>query len=245
MSVRPGWLSSVLLVVAANLIPLAGWWWNRTGEPEAAVDLSESEAMVIRGGEDNSSVRLSLQMGEPWLRGLDSADLVAVGFDADLLATGEMLPLPPRRPARRPAWILLRVGVPVPVADTGWEGLRSRLHPVAVGKSPGELYRRSGDRGGHIVMRGIVRLHRMPVAADSTTGTPERETWFASVDMVTPSTLHVPKSLVSVLDRLAPSDRPGVAPRYQVRLSMGRLQMPRVTGMFPATGEGAGTVISK
>jgi hypothetical protein len=42
MSARPGWLSSVLLIGAANLLPLAGWWWNRSGEHEATFELSEN-----------------------------------------------------------------------------------------------------------------------------------------------------------------------------------------------------------
>ena len=62
-------------------------------------------------------------------------------------------------------------------------------------------------------------------------------TWNASLRGVTPNTLHVPRSLVPVLERLAPADRPGDQPRYQVRITMGRLHLPRVTGVFPAGSE--------
>lgn len=233
MSGRPGWLSSALLISAANLLPLAGWWWNRTGEQVATVDLSEHEAGVIRGGEDDSSVRLQLGLALTWPARPDSSDLVALGFDPDLLATGEPIPMPRRRPHRRPAWILLRVDSASAPGDSLSEGPRSRLRPVAVGTNPGELYRRSGEPGSHIVMRGVVRLSRVPVVVDSPTGTPARETWSASVDLLTPPTLHVPKSLVSVLDRLAPTDWPIGAARFQVRLAMGRLHLPRVAGVEP------------
>jgi hypothetical protein len=53
---------------------------------------------------------------------------------------------------------------------------------------------------------------------------------------VSPTTLHVPKSLVPILERLAPMDRPSGTPRYQVRISMGRLHLPRVTGVVPGPG---------
>lgn len=232
MSARPGWLYSAVLVAATNLLPLAGWWWNRSGEPEAAVDLSEHEAYLVRGGEDDSSIRLHLSLADSWRTGQDSTDLVALGFDADLLTTGQEMPLPPRRPSRRPAWILLHVGDTPRVTDSS--GPQSSLKLVAIGTGPGELYRRSGDRGSHIVMRGAVRLGRVPVPPDSAGMPVELETWSATVDLLSPGSLHVPKSLVPLLDRLAPSDRPGGAPRYLVRVSMGRLHLPRVTGVFPA-----------
>lgn len=236
MSARPGWLSSALLIGAANLLPLAGWWWNRSGEPEAAVELSEHDAYVVRGGDEDSSVRLRLSLAEPWPPGPDSSDMVAIGFDADLLAVGFDQPLPPRRPSRRPAWVLLRVEEPQSLGDPTDRGMLSGLRPVAVGTSPGELYRRSGDRGRHIVMRGVVGLSRVPMSPEPIDGTGLHATWSARVDLVSPATLHVPKSLVPILERLAPVDRPSGTPRYRVRVSMGRLHLPRVTGVEPVPG---------
>lgn len=236
MSARPGWLSSALLIGAANLLPLAGWWWNRSGEPEATVELSEYEAYVVRGGDEDSSVRLRLSLAEFGPVGPDSSDMVAIGFDPDLLAVGFDQPMPPRRPSRRPAWVLLRIEEPQLFADSTDRWMRSALRPVAVGTSAGELYRRSGDRGRHIVMRGVVGLSRVPMSPEPIDGPGLHATWSARVDLVSPTTLHVPKSLVPILEGLAPVDRPSGAPRYQVRVSMGRLHLPRVTGVVPVPG---------
>jgi hypothetical protein len=177
-----------------------------------------------------------LSLAEAWPAGLDSSDMEAIGFDPDLLAVGFDQPMPPRRPYRRPAWVLLRVEEVQSFADStdGW--MRSGLRPVAVGTNPEELYRRSGDRARHIVMRGVVGLSRVPMFPEPTEGPALHATWSARVDLVSPTTLHVPKSLVPILERLAPMDRPSGTPRYQVRISMGRLHLPRVTGVVPGPG---------
>jgi len=232
---RPGFLPAALLVVAANLVPLAGWWWNRTGEPEAAIELTEREAQVMRGGEQNSSVRLRLLLGEDHVvewgrRWIDSAGLVALGFEADRVSDLPPEPLSPRAPTRRPAWILLRMeDTPPP----GASAMLPRLVPVAAGSDPSALYRASGDRGSHIVVRGVIRVRRgpRPRSPDGDSGSPD--TWHASVDLITPWSLHLPRSLVPVMDHLAPPESSAESPRYLVRLAMGRMHLPRITGVFP------------
>jgi hypothetical protein len=158
----------------------------------------------------------------------DSASLAAVGFEDERLTTGGSVELAPRHPTRRPVWVLLRV-VTGEAPEVG-----SQLEPVAIGPDPGLLYRRATDRTDHLVLRGVVRVTRQMLPVDSLTGESPGETWSAGLDFVTPGTLHVPRSLVPVLNGLAPDgDRPGES-RYLVRVDMGRLHLPRVTGIFPA-----------
>lgn len=235
MSGRPGVWAAVLLVAATNAVPLAGWWWNRTGEPEAAIELTEREAFVLRGGEQNTSTRLMLRLGDARAeagapRWIDSAGLVALGFEPERVSDSRPDWLSPRAPIRRPAWILLRVEEPV-LPDTA--SPLSRLEPIAAGDDPDGLYRLSGDRGSHIVMRGVVGVRRgwRPRSAEGEA--PGQETWYATVDLVSPRSLHVPRSLVPALNRLAPPSAGPDSARYLIRLAMGRLHWPRVTGVFP------------
>lgn len=233
MTQRPGLLPAVLLIAVTNLAPLAGWWWNRSGTPLATVDLSEREAAVRHGNDENSSVWLQLIWGESWNPALqpawaDSASLARLGFEPARLGTGEVEQLASWRPRRRPAWVLLRVDEGV-VIEAG-----SRLVPVAVGREPGALYRMSGDRNTHLVVRGVVRVGRQMLPVDSLTGESAGESWSAAVDYVTPSTLHVPRSLVTALEELASGATGTAEPRYMVRVGVGRFYLPRVSAVFPA-----------
>ncbi|MDZ4675720.1 MAG: DUF4824 family protein [Gemmatimonadota bacterium] len=234
MTKRPGALSAVLLVVVVNLAPLAGWWWNHTGNPLATVELSEREAGVRRGGDENSSVWLELWRADAWEQRprtawADSASLVSLGFEPERLATGEEQSLAAWRPRRRPAWVLLRVD------EAASTLVGSRLVPVAVGPDPGALYRQSGDRNNHLVMRGVVRVGREILPVDSLTGISDGETWSAALDVISPATLHVPRSLVAALEDHTAGEGRGSDPRFEVRVTMGRFYLPRVTGIFPAT----------
>jgi len=233
VSQRPGWLLAVLVVGAANLAPLGVWWWNRSADPVSTVEMSEREAGVRRGGDENTSVWLQLWRAESWdqrtdTAWADSASLAGVGFEAERLGTGAPVELRRRHPTRRPVWVLLRVGA----GDGSTVG--SRLDPVAIGPDPELLYRRAADRTDHLVLRGVVRVTREPLPVDSVTGVSPGETWSAALDMVTPGTMHVPRSLVPVLNGLAPDGQDIGESRYLVRVAMGRLHLPRVTGIFPA-----------
>ena len=235
MTGRPGWLAAILLVVATNLVPLGLWYWNSRGEPVATADLTEREASVERGAEADQSIRLRLQHRhwdghEPGAIWADSARLVAVGFRPRQFSGEEEFLTLRRHPLRRPVWVLLRMEEePGSMMVEDANRFLPRLVPVAVGTDPEALYRESGDRSRHLVMRGTVGVY-------TTTRPPgdSLPTWNASLRGVTPNTLHVPRSLVPALERLAPADRPGDQPRYQVRITMGRLHLPRVTGVFPA-----------
>lgn len=233
MAQRPGVTYAIILVLVANLAPLAGWWWNRSGVPRATLDLSEREAGVRWGGDEDTSVWLQLWRADEWDRRpqaswADSASLASLGFEPDRLSTLEVVTLAAWRPVRRPGWVLLRLE-----EDSSRVG--SRLVPVAVGADPGALYRQAGDRTAHLVMRGVVRVDRDPAPADSLTGASQGETWWAALDMVSPMRLHVPRSLIPALEDLASGPAPGADPRYLAHLNMGRFHLPWVTAIYPAT----------
>jgi len=234
MAQRPGVTYAIILVLVANLAPLAGWWWNRSGTPLATLDLSEREAGVRWGGDEDTSVWLQLWRADEWDRRpqaswADSASLASLGFEPDRLATHEVVELAAWRPVRRPAWVLLRL------EEEDGSRVGSRLVPVAVGSDPGALYRQAGDRTMHFVLRGVVRVDRDPAPVDSLTGALTGETWWAALDMVSPMRLHVPRSLIAALEDLAAGPAPGADPRYLARLNMGRFHLPWVTAVFPAT----------
>ncbi len=234
MTGRPSWLAAIIIVIATNLVPLGLWFWNSRGDPVATADLTEREAWVERGGEADKSIRISLQHrhwdgNEPGAMWADSTRLVAAGFRPRQFSGEEEFLTLRRHPMRRPLWVLLRVEEETGVLVEDADRYLPRLVPVAVGTDPEALYRESGDRTRHLVMRGTVAVY-----ATARPPGDSLPTWSATLHGVTPNTLHVPRSLVPVLERLAPADRPGEQPRYQVRITMGRLHLPKVTGVFPA-----------
>ena len=236
MTGRPSWLAAILIVVATNLVPLGLWYWNSRGEPVAVVDLTEREAWVDRGSEADGSVWLRLQHrhtdgAEPGAQWADSTRLVAAGFRPRQFSGEEEFLTLRRHPLRRPMWILLRVEEGSDGVTQGGDPFLSRLVPVAVGADPEALYRESGDRTTHIVLRGIVGLY-----ADAYPQGDSVRTWTADLRAVMPTMLHLPKSLLPVLERLAPEGRSGEGARYLVRVTMGRLHLPKVTGVFPVGG---------
>lgn len=239
MTGRPGWTAAAFLAVAVNAICLGGWYGNRIGTPAATVDLTEREVGLVRAGEENGLLRLNLQYHDPGGPGpaspwADSASLVALGFDPEALSTGHVVELRRGVPQRRPGWVLLRFDPAAAVPEGAEPDLaRSRLVPVAVGTDPRALLRAADDPAAHLVLRGVVGISRYLGPPDSAGGAPPAETWAAAVHLVTPRFLHVPRSLVPVLDRLAPVVRSSEAPRYLVRVSTGRFQLPWVTGVFP------------
>ena len=68
---RFGKLLVFILVVAANAVILSGVAYNRSGEPDSAIHLTERELSVSRSGEENSGISLSLRWAVQgyWLDG--------------------------------------------------------------------------------------------------------------------------------------------------------------------------------
>lgn len=98
------------VVLLSNALALGGVWYNRSGEPEARLLLSERELQRVPGGwlreEGDGVMRLQLSWqrpGEGWrLPWLDEAKLNELGFDA---GAGQALS---RQPARE-VWLVLEL----------------------------------------------------------------------------------------------------------------------------------------
>lgn len=238
MTGRPGWLWAALVIAATNLVALGSWTWDRQGESDRVVELTAQQAQVWRGDPDESTVELQLRFLRGWPDQVppawaDSARLLQLGFKPRQFASEDEGFLGPRRhPQRRLAWVLLAIEPPPEmVVDTVPHPVFRELLPVALGTDPEVLYRESGDRSQHLVVRGVIALR--------TAGRPLNDTartWHADLDIVTPEILHVPKSLVPVLDELAPAGSLTGEPRYRIRVATGRMYLPRVIGVLPGGG---------
>jgi hypothetical protein len=234
MKGRPGWPWAALVVAGTNLVALGSWAWNRQGEPESVVELTAQQAQVWRGEPGQSSVELQLRFLRGWperapASWADSTRLLQVGFTPRQFAVEGEGPPDPRR---RPAWILLALELPPELAaDTLPRPIYRELLPVAFGTDPEVLYRESGNRSRHLVVRGVIALRTGPPPQSDTA-----RTWHADLEIITPETLHVPKSLVPVLDALAPPGSVTEEPRYRIRVATGRMYLPRVVGVLPGGG---------
>lgn len=78
---------AIVLVVVVNVYVLAGVAWNRSGEPEALLELTERELTVpyVRGfrQEENSGVALSIQLPHQDFDWLDEDKLRMLGVEPD------------------------------------------------------------------------------------------------------------------------------------------------------------------
>lgn len=238
MTGRPGWLWGVLVVAVTNLAALGSWAWNRQGEATWVAELTAPQAQIRRGDPDQSTVELQLLFLRGWperapASWADSTRLIQLGFKPRQFAVEDEGFLGPRRhPRRRPAWVLLALEPPLePVVDTLSRIASRELLPVAFGTDPEVLYRESGDRSQHLVVRGVIALRTGGRPLDDTT-----RTWHADLDIITPEMLHVPKSLVPVLDELAPAGSFTGEVRYRIRVATGRMYLPWVVGVLPGGG---------
>lgn len=98
------------LIVLSNAVALGGVWYNRSGEAQAHLLLSERELSLVPDallrGHENSNPRLRLlwrRPGDAWqLPWLDEAKLRELGFAPEL----------PGRRSARPLWLVLELDGP-------------------------------------------------------------------------------------------------------------------------------------
>ena len=98
---RRGWLVAISLVVLGNLVLLAGVAWNRAGEPDAVIELTERELPMAWSWRDDEDSGLSLRLN--WTGGsanyygygtsspswLDTDKLEELGFDFSVPVNAE------------------------------------------------------------------------------------------------------------------------------------------------------------
>lgn len=236
MTGRPGWWPAVVLVLVTNALAMTLWYWNRSVAGGVVVELVEPQAWVSHGGPEAEVLQLNLgyQRTELETNGVgwaDSSRLVRLGFAPwRFMPPEEGIPQPRRHPLRRPAWVLLAVDAP-PVSAVEVRAGSRQLVPVAVGDDPEALYRESGDRARHLVLRGVVGLRTVAVPAGDS-----GRAWRADLDLLTPARLHVPQSLVPILRELSSGSDGATASRFTVRLRTGRLHLPWMVGVVPGGG---------
>ncbi len=233
-----GLLAALALVALANAIALSGVAWNRRGEPDATVTLTERELRLPRNAgddEDDTGLALKLEWNPRWDSGKAAPELIPA---ATLHELGfELSPL--RQEPERTAWVVLemegkawsrwlakrREGDCPPRTDleqmeVQMEVSTSRLVAVDAGVSREALRRRHPDRSRYVIVPGVVR---------ETGVVPELRV----------ESIHVPLRLRPVLDEIAKTERLRGAraedwprpPRYRTTVAFGQRGEPWLVGV--------------
>jgi len=114
---RFGWVAAIALVLLASVALLLGAWWNRSGGPEAVIELTEREARLVHGDDENTGLSLRLVWRSPeesdeeagWF---DAAKLEAVGYDCGLSIEDPSAEIYYTRRLPREAWVVLEYAGP-------------------------------------------------------------------------------------------------------------------------------------
>ena len=148
---RAGWLVALLLLVLVNAMVLAGVAWNRSGEPDSMLQLTERELPLddrLSGAEENTGVAFSLDLhsGSYSPAWLDANKLRALGFSPPETGskTGDDDEWQ-KRSLPRQAWVVLEFDGPAwQAALAGQErGLADLRLELEVGKATHEQIERA------------------------------------------------------------------------------------------------------
>jgi hypothetical protein len=133
MTARRSLLGAAALVLLVNAFVLARVAWNRAGDPDASVTLTERELPLgwahLDGEDSGVSLRLDHRHGahrdlggpeEDEIPPVDESTLVALSFDVHLPSTTEEARWFDRRYLSRPAWGVFEAGGP------SWEAWKRR-----------------------------------------------------------------------------------------------------------------------
>ena len=110
---RRALLAALALLVLVNILVLAGVAWNRSGQPEASLALTERELRLVyrgRGREEDSGIALALTLhhdsyAPAWL---DEAKLRELGFRPDRIRLADgRADERYKQPLPRRAWVVL------------------------------------------------------------------------------------------------------------------------------------------
>lgn len=142
---RFGWLAALLLVVVVNAVVLAGVAWNRSGEPDATLQLTERELPLLyrfSRSQENTGVafRLNLSDGTNSPDWLDADKLRQLGFSVPQSGAGrDARDAWSKRPLPRQAWVVLEFDGPA------WQALLAeqtqRLADARLAVEKGEVTR--------------------------------------------------------------------------------------------------------
>ncbi len=154
------------VAIAAPLLVVLSSAWNRAGQPDAEVELTERELRLVPLGEGRRWAVLHLDWNRDLQRDrkeagwLDGAKLAALGFDTRLPADDpEASGFYAWQPSREVFLALEHDGPAAAAADAAFPGgreTRSRLHPVDADLDAGALRARHPDRRRVLVVRAVV-----------------------------------------------------------------------------------------
>lgn len=216
-----GLLAGLALIALANAVALAGVSWNRRGEPEATVTLTERELQIpwsAINDEDDTGLDLQLEWNARWAAGGRSPE----GLPLTTLRELGIEPRVGRKEPPRNAWVVMEMDGE---AWQSWMAKRrrqveeekrkkpesdcppgsdleqmlvsgSRLVVVDAGRDRHALRRRYPDRSRHLVIPGTVQAVEVRPGA-----------YEGLVSELRVDSIHVPLRLRPLLDELVTAER--------------------------------------
>ncbi|NEZ05135.1 DUF4824 family protein [Wenzhouxiangella sp. XN201] len=249
---------AIALVVVVNAFVLAGAAWNRTGEPEAVLELTERELALpyVRGfRQENSGIALSIQLPHQDFDWLDEDKLRTLGVDPDDFGRDRH---DRWRQAQRRVHAVLEFDGPAFQrllearreeveskirAGEGNEAHRDRLRQsvaemeksgsrlvvIDAGLDPESLRNRYPDRNRYAVVEAQLSLRTI-----FRTGKDEPKI-NSRIGRLLPHRVYVPRRFHAVLEAATASERRrfGEPPSYRVELHWGRRFEPWITDITP------------
>jgi hypothetical protein len=241
-----GWITAVVIVLAANGV---GWLCaaiNRGGEPDAVVVLTERELPLAPREQEDTGVALELSWQGEWSghEWLDAKKMEQIGFDPAVIGdVGETEP-PYWKLSSRRAYVVLALVLPDDPVPAAGEGMAvseteetepstddldsrsgSRLFVIDAGPNPEELRRLHPDRSRQIIVPATIGVRAGFTEADEAAvpGMPDPFRRYGVIARLLVQRIHVPRSFHS---ELAPAlENPTISAsssRYQVTLAFGR-----------------------
>ncbi len=216
-----GLVAGLVLIALANAVVLAGVAWNRRGEPEATITLTERELQIPWGAindEDDTGLDLQLEWNARWHAGNGSPE----GLPLTTLRELEFEPRVDRKEPPRTAWVVMEMDGE---AWRRWIAKRrrqveeerrkepdsdcppgsdleqmlvsgSRLVVVDAGRDRHTLRRRYPDRSRFLVVPGTVHVSELRPGV-----------FHGLVSELRVESIHVPLSLRPLLDELVTVER--------------------------------------
>ena len=230
----------LVLVTVAAFVGAAGW--NRSGEPELVIVLTERELPLARanaapGDDPGARLRIAYEYRRDPLDArnwLPESRLREIGFPFNVPVASPQAADAYRRVPPRVAWVVFEydgpqwrdiarrremaetLDVPVPI-------MPSRLVPVDAGLDFDQL--RARYPSGHLIVRGLIGLAHVSAA----NGGPMLH---GVLREVVPAVVSVPYAFRAIVDNLAPTAGSGaVEPRYEAELAIGSLGLPYVRSL--------------
>ena len=227
---------TVMLAVVSFVVAGA---WNRSGDPQLAITLSERELPITRlpsvapGEDPGLLLRIDVQRRDDPLDArnwLPESRLAELGFVFETPVGAPQAADAYARVPSRIAWVALEYGGPAWQDIERRQQLRasegpprpmplgSRLVPVDAARDFESL--RVRYPSGHLIIRALIGVRYVPPAS----GGPLVHGWLREI---VPARVAVPAHLRGVFDgMMTRPEAPDAGPRYEAELAIGRLGLP-------------------